>query len=81
MMFKSYTIARLLFSKPKRCRCCGVNVEKVQGYCEECLKIDAPEIEAIRETHLNESKGNHLLGKLFFVVTILILFAMVFYHL
>ena len=80
MMFKNNTIARLMPSKFKRCKCCGINLEKIQGYCEECLKLSEPEIELIKETHLNESKGNSMLGRIFFVITALILCIIVFHQ-
>ena len=70
MMFKSYTLARLASSKPKRCKCCGVKKEKIQGYCSDCLKIDSPEMKAIVNQHANESKANTALGKIFVVISI-----------
>jgi len=78
-MFKNYTIARLVASKPKRCKCCGLREEKIQGYCSECLKIEAPEIKEILENHSNESQANSNLGKVFMLVTIGIIVAMVWF--
>lgn len=62
MMFKNYTAARLASSKSKRCICCDVKEEKIQGYCPECLKIDSPEMKAMMNLHENESQANSNLG-------------------
>ena len=80
-MFKSYTAARLASSKPKRCKCCGVKKEKIQGYCSDCLKIDSPEMKAIVSQHANESKANSNLGKIFAFITICIIVAMIMFSL
>ena len=76
MMFKSYTAARLAASKPKKCKSCGINKEKLQGYCADCLRIDSPEMRAIVSKYVAESQANASLGKIFVIITIVIAVAM-----